>query len=459
MVQLMELAHPRFLPGTRRRARVHSVFAFQSLGRGKFSYSMAWYSRKGFCARRTPQVPSAAKTSSKVTRIAALLLVYRLPARALDKHRGGHHTCPKTALRFSIHLLALSASLVFAQAPEGEFSKKDVMIPARDGVKLHTVVFTPRNAAGPLPILFERTPYGAIGDEKTLRARYDHLIADGYIFAFQDIRGRFGSEGTFVMQRQVRDKADPHAIDETTDAYDSVEWLIHNVPGNNGRAGMLGISYGGWLVTMALLDPHPALKAASEQASPADMFLGDDFHHNGAFRLSYGFEYAAMMETGKTNRTFEFKQYDTYDWYLKLGPLREANARYFDGQRPTWNNFIAHPNYDDFWKRQAVQRIVRPGKVPNLNVSGWFDQEDFAGPWRIFAASETPESRQYNYLVAGPWNHGGWFSGAGRRLKSLDFGSNTGDYFRKNIQARWFAYWLKGRGPLNLSRIQLFEDR
>jgi uncharacterized protein len=260
-----------------------------------------------------------------------------------------------------------------------------------------------------------------------------------------------------VLQRPVRNTKDDRSIDEGTDTYDTIDWLLKNIPGNNGRAGILGISYGGWLTEMALLEPHPALKAASEQASPADMFLGDDFHHNGAFRLSYGFEYAAMMETGKTNKTFEFKQFDTYDWYLKLGPLSQANARYFDGQRPTWNNFIAHPNYDDFWKAQAVQRIARSVKVPNLNVGGWFDQEDFAGPWRIFAASETPEARKYNYLVEGPWNHGGWFSGAGRTLKNLDFGSNTGDYFRKNIQARWFAYWLKGMGPLDLPRIELFE--
>jgi putative CocE/NonD family hydrolase len=283
------------------------------------------------------------------------------------------------------------------------------------------------------------------------------LARDGYIFVFQDIRGRYKSEGQFVMQRPLRDRRNPKSIDEGSDTYDTIEWLLHNVPGNNGRAGIFGISYGGWLTEMALAEPHPALKAASEQASPADMFLGDDFHHNGAFRLSYGFEYAAMMETGNTNKTFDFKQYDTYDWYLKLGPLREANARYFDGQRPTWNNFTKHPNYDDFWNARAVQKLVPSVKVPNLNVGGWFDQEDFAGPWRIFAANETPESRSYNYLAVGPWNHGGWFSGPGRTLKALDFGSDTGDYFRKEIQARWFAYWLKGKGPLNLARIQLFE--
>lgn len=338
-----------------------------------------------------------------------------------------------------------------------DYEKHEYMIPMRDGIHLHTIVFSPKIHDEAIPFLIERSPYGWGSAALSINAGMSELARDGYFLVFQDIRGRYQSEGKFVLQRPVKRSKDDRSIDEGTDTYDTIDWLLKNIPGNNGRAGITGISYGGWLTEMALIDPHPALKAASEQASPADMFLGDDFHHNGAFRLSYGFEYAAMMETGKTNKTFQFKQYDTYDWYLKLGPLREANARYFDGQRPTWNNFIAHPNYDDFWKQQAVQRIVRSAKVPNLNVGGWFDQEDFAGPWRIFAASETPESRQYNYLVVGPWNHGGWFSGVGRTLKSIDFGSNTGEYFRKEIQARWFAYWLKGKGPLNLPRIQLFE--
>jgi hypothetical protein len=338
-----------------------------------------------------------------------------------------------------------------------QYQKHEYMIPMRDGIHLHTIVFSPKSPAEPLPFLIERSPYGFDDAALRINAGLSDLARDGYFLVFQDVRGRYQSEGKFILQHPLRTSKDDHSTDESTDTYDTIDWMLKNIPGNNGKAGIMGISYGGWLTEMALVDPHPALKAASEQASPADMFLGDDFHHNGAFRLSYGFEYAAMMETGKTNRTFEFKQYDTYAWYLNLGPLREANARYFDGQRPTWNNFIAHPNYDGFWKSQAVQRIVRSAKVPNLNVSGWFDQEDFAGPQRIFAASETPESRQYNYLVIGPWNHGGWFSGPGRTLKNVDFGSNTGEYFRKNIQARWFAYWLKGKSPLNLPRIQLFQ--
>lgn len=356
-----------------------------------------------------------------------------------------------------------SGDLIFTrEAPKhskiaNEYVKQEFMIPMRDGIHLHTTVFSPKVRSEALPFLIERSPYGWDSAARTINAALTELARDGYFLVFQDIRGRYQSEGQFVLQRPVRTSKDDRSIDEGTDTYDTIEWLLKNVSGNNGRAGIMGISYGGWLTEMALIEPHPALKAASEQASPADMFMGDDFHHNGAFRLSYGFEYAAMMETGKTNKTFQFGQFDTYDWYLKLGPLREANARHFDGQRPTWNTFIAHPNYDDYWQRRAVQKIVRSVKVPNLNVGGWFDQEDFAGPWRIFAASETPDSRQYNYLVVGPWNHGGWGAGVGRTLKNLDFGSNTGEYFRENIQARWFGYWLKDKGPLKLPRIQLFE--
>jgi putative CocE/NonD family hydrolase len=214
-------------------------------------------------------------------------------------------------------------------------------------------------------------------DERPATNSYEFLIEDGYILAFQEIRKRFKSEGEFVMQRPPRNLQDRDAIDESTDAYDSIDWMIKNVPNNNGRVGMLGVSYDGWLVTMALLDPHPALKGASEQPSPADVFLGDDFHHNGAFRLSFGFEYAALLETSKeSNTNFAFDHADTYQSYLDLGVLSDANERYFHGKVPTWNDFVAHPNYDEFWQKQAFPRYVKGSEeVPNLNVAGWWDQD------------------------------------------------------------------------------------
>lgn len=338
-----------------------------------------------------------------------------------------------------------------------DYEKQEFMVPMRDGVKLHTVVYSPKASTAALPFLIERSPYGWDAAAQAINLSLADLASEGYLFVFQDIRGRYKSEGRFVMLRPVRDPKIAGSVDEGTDTYDTIEWLLKNIPGNNGKAGIMGISYEGWLTEMALIEPHPALRAASEQASPADMFLGDDFHHNGAFRLSYGFEYAARMETGSTNKDFDFLAFDTYDWYLRLGPLSQANIRYLKGERPTWNNFVAHPNYDDFWQKLGVQHYVERTKVPNLNVGGWFDQEDFAGPWRIFSASETPESRQYNYLIVGPWNHGGWATGPGQSLKDIDFGSTTGIYFREKIQARWFAYWLKGKGVLDLPRIHLFE--
>jgi putative CocE/NonD family hydrolase len=337
------------------------------------------------------------------------------------------------------------------------------MIPMRDGVRLHTEIYVPKKSEGPLPFIFERTPYGLNDDEKGFTRKfgiYREMISEGYIFAFQDIRGRYGSEGQFVMFRDPRDRSDPRAIDESTDAYDTIEWLLRNVPGNNGRVGLLGISYGGWLTTMGLLDPHPALKAASEQASPADQFLGDDFHHNGAFRLSYGFEYATEMETGKENYSFKFDRFDTFDWYLdELRTISSGNERFLHGNVPTWNDFSNHPNYDQFWQKQAFAPYLQNLKlnVPNLNVTGWWDQEDFYGPNKIYELLEKNDSSHFNCLAAGPWNHGGWAHNEGHALGKIDFGSDTAKYFRANIQAPWFAYWLKGKGTNPVREAVTFQ--
>ncbi len=360
------------------------------------------------------------------------------------------------------------AILLFAGLARGQtdfdpsqlFDKTDVLIPMRDGVRLHTEIYLPKVAKEPLPILFERTPYGIGDDDKGFAFKlrgYRELIEDGYVFVFQDIRGRYKSEGQFVMLRRPRDKSDPGAIDESSDVYDTIDWLLKNVRNNNGRVGVLGISYGGWLTVMAMLDPHPALKAVSEQASPADMYLGDDFHHNGAFRLSYGFEYSALMETSKTNFSFKFDKYDTFEWYLNLGALSNADRDYFHNTLPTWNAFVEHPNYDEYWQKQAVPPYLREAKVPNLNVAGWWDQEDFYGPVKIYETLEKTDTQHMNYLVVGPWNHGGWARGNGGKLGKINFGSDTSKYFREKIQAAWFAYWLKGKGSLPLSEALTFQ--
>jgi putative CocE/NonD family hydrolase len=338
------------------------------------------------------------------------------------------------------------------------FNKTDVMIPVRDGVKLHTIIYAPKSQSEPLPIIFRRTPYGIDGPPGFLfNNYYKELAAEGYIFVLQDIRGRFKSEGQFVMQRPLRNNRDSTAIDESTDTYDTIAWLLKNVPNNNGRVGMLGISYDGWLTVMGMLDPHPALKAVSPQASPADMYLGDDFHHNGAFRLSYGFEYAAMMETAKDVEQFQFDKYDTYEWYLKLGALSNVNAKYLHGKIPTWNDYVLHPNYDAFWVRQAFPRQTPEVTVPTLNVAGWWDQEDFYGPLRIYKTLEKNDPRHINFLAAGPWNHGGWGRGDGSKLGKIDFGSPTSLYFREKIQAPFFAYHLKDKGSLHQAEATTFQ--
>jgi putative CocE/NonD family hydrolase len=346
-------------------------------------------------------------------------------------------------------------------SPSQTFRKVEAMVPMRDGVRLNTEIYIPRHVTAPLPILMTRTPYGighdAAGFSRSLATSYRELARDGYIFVWQDIRGRFKSEGQFVMLRPPRDRSDPKAIDESTDTYDTIEWLLKEAPNNNGRVGVLGISYGGWLTVMAMLDPHPALKAVSPQASPADMFLGDDFHHNGAFRLSYGFEYVALMESSKTTSLFHFDRHDTFEWYLNLGSLTNVNRKYFHDQLPSWNDFVHHPNYDAFWQKQAFDPYLNRVTVPTLNVAGWWDQEDFYGPLRIYELLEKEDSRGLNYLVVGPWNHGGWAAGDGRKLGPLDFGSATSKYFREKVQAPWFAHFLKDQGKLDLPEALTFQ--
>ena len=377
--------------------------------------------------------------------------------------------------RLLVPLLALAfAASISNVAQESPLSGTETMIPMRDGVRLYTQVYTPVGAdprvrpgadtrVGAYPILLLRTPYGT-GPLNPARvaASLAHLVADGYIIVQQDIRGRFKSDGQFVMLRQPRDRNDRKAIDESTDTYDTIAWLLANVPNNNGRVGIAGTSYGAWLAVMGMLDPHPALKAVVPQASPADMWIGDDFHHNGAFRLSYGLEYAYRMESSKevADVSTVVDRFDTYEWYLTLGALSNVNRKYFHERIPTWNDFVNHPDYDAFWKRQAfapwLTSLTRV-TVPTLNVAGWWDQEDFYGPLKIYELLERHDTAHENFLVVGPWNHGGWSSGEGRRLGRLDFGSATAAHYRENVLAPFFAYYLKGKGRPPASEALTFR--
>jgi putative CocE/NonD family hydrolase len=369
-------------------------------------------------------------------------------------------------VRILLPVVLVAAALVLADAarppsappdPTAAFTVREAMVPMRDGVELFTTIYTPKDQRGPLPIVFRRTPYGIDGAAGSFVRYYKALADDGYIFVFQDIRGKFKSEGTFVMQRPARVPGDTTSLDEGTDTYDTIEWLLKNVPDHNGRVGMLGVSYDGWTTIMGALEPHPALKAISPQASPSDMWLGDDFHHNGAFRLSYAFEYATMMESGKDVKNFEFDRYDTFDWYLSLGPLSAVNRRFLRESIPTWNDYVRHPDYDEFWKRQTVIPHLRGVKVPTLNVAGWWDQEDFYGPLDIYAALEKHDAAGQNYLVVGPWNHGGW-TRDGSALGPIPFGSDTAAYFRDQVQAPFFAHFLKDKGSRTFPEALTFES-
>ena len=346
-------------------------------------------------------------------------------------------------------LILIHGVAVCAQESDPVFDAKEAMIPMRDGVKLYSQIYVPRVSSEPLPFLLLRTPYGTGRlDSSRMANSMQELTADGYIIVVQDIRGRFKSEGQFVMLRQPREAKDAKAIDESTDAYDTIEWLLKNVPNNNGRAGMAGTSYGAWLTVMGALDPHPALKAAVQQASPADMFIGDDFHHNGAFRLSYGFEYAYMMESSKeiTDPAKVIDRYDAYEWYLALGSLANVNAKILQNKLPTWNDFVNHPDYDAFWKRQGFEPWLNRVTVPILNVAGWWDQEDFYGPLKIYELLERHDAKNQNFLVVGPWNHGGWSRSDGEKLGKINFGSKTAVHYRKEILAKFLAFHLKGKG-------------
>ena len=369
----------------------------------------------------------------------------------------------KTAL-FKISLvfvLSGQSLLVFAQhtGPDDKYNRREVMIPMRDGIKLHTVIFSPKQTIEKLPFLMLRTPYGVNEYPSPEKVQYNEDMAkDGYIFIFQDIRGRYLSEGKYAMMRFSRNKKDLKAIDESSDTYDTIDWLLNNVPDNNGKAGMYGISYDGWTTIIAASDPHPALKAVSEQATPSDMFMNDDLHHNGAFRLSYAFEYAFMEEISKTDSLYQFGNYDTYDWYLKLGPLSNMNAKYVHNKLPSWNDFTVHPNYDAYWKEEALPSRLDSPRLATQHVSGWWDQEDMVGPQDAYQALEKRDKNNLNFIVLGPWRHGGWAGGEGKNLGNIKFDDQaTATYFRKEIQAKWFAWYLKGQGDGKFAEAISFQ--
>jgi putative CocE/NonD family hydrolase len=327
------------------------------------------------------------------------------------------------------------------------------MIPMRDGVHLFTVIAAPRTTTQ-LPILVTRTPYSA-ADNSGVARRAQQLGLGGYILVFQDIRGRFRSEGTFDMNRPPH--SGPQGTDESTDTYDTIDWLVQHVPNNNGRVGVLGISYPGWLTAVAGIGAHPALKAISPQAPMGDTWMGDDFFHQGAFRLTYGLEYAWEMEASSDmSVTPAPGRYDTYEWYLSF-PTLGALAKAVGAERwPTWRRFVEHPAYDSVWRARSLPRYFTHTTVPTLTVGGWWDQEDEYGPLASYAALERSDSAGLSHLVMGPWYHGQWFADSGIALGNVRFGRATGIDYRE-LQSRWFAYWLKGEGDGTFAEATVYD--
>ncbi|MGA7885649.1 MAG: CocE/NonD family hydrolase [Acidobacteriaceae bacterium] len=340
------------------------------------------------------------------------------------------------------------------------YSREEVMIPMRDGVKLHAVILRPKDTHQPLPFLLERTPYGVYGaSSDSINEQHTALARNGYIFVMEDIRGRYGSQGQFVMMRPLADHSDPHLVDESTDAWDTVDWLVKNVPENNGRVGVMGVSYPGFLAAEAGIDPNPHVKAISPQAPMTDVWLGDDFFHNGAFRQTYGYDYVTAMESSKQNELSKMKDH-AYTYFLNAGSFAAAGKLSGASDLPTWKAFLDHPAYDSFWRSRAVQYHLNTVTVPTLEVGGWWDQEDLWGPQEEYAALE-PHNQPNDplhrvYMVLGPWRHGSW-STSMQHLGPVDFGQPTGDEFRGQIEAPFFAYYLKDQPGFSLQNTATFQ--
>lgn len=374
--------------------------------------------------------------------------------------------------RFFLFLLLLAAPLPLgAQGTyfvKQHYSKFEYMIPMRDDVRLFTEVYIPKDHSQDYPILLKRTPYGlgSYGPEryKSSLGPSAGFAREGYIFVYQDIRGKFRSEGIFEHHSPyIRNKASPLETDEASDAYDTIEWLLEHIPGHNGRVGQWGISYAGWLAVMGMIEPHPALRASSPQASPANQYIGDDYYHNGAFRLMYAFDWTwqcAQVREGPTETEigeYEYGTADGYRFFLDLGPISNVNDKCFYGRIPMWNELIEHWTYDEYWQSKNVLKDLKSVLHPVLNVVGWFDAEDFYGPLGIYATIEANSPSNQSTLVIGPWSHGGWVYRPGDSLGNIRFGSDTAVYYREQIELPFFNHYLKDKGDLDLPEALVFE--
>ena len=320
------------------------------------------------------------------------------------------------------------------------YTKFEHLIPMRDGVRLFTRVYVPKDDSQPWPIMLTRTPYALkpYGAENytSPTGTFRTLARDRFILVTQDVRGRYGSEGTYVHVRPFNPRKGPQDTDESSDAWDTIDWLVKHVANNNGKVGMFGISYPGFYTAMGMIDSHPALKAASPQAPVTDWFIGDDLHHNGAFFLSQNFDFFYRFAQRAEDplhddlKSFNFKTPDAYDFFLRMGPLGNSETQLLKGRSPEWKEFLAHPTYDAFWQARNIRPHLKNVRCAVMTVGGWYDAEDLFGPLEGYRNTERLNPGITNVLVMGPWAHGDWGKLDGDKLGDVSFRAKTGEYYQ-----------------------------
>jgi uncharacterized protein len=347
------------------------------------------------------------------------------------------------------------------------YTKAEYQIPMRDGIKLYTIVYSPRDKSQKYPILLNRTPYNIAPYGKEMkfsfrRGLFPGYLREGFIFVFQDVRGRFMSEGVFQhMTPFIENKTSKTEVDESSDAYDTMDWLIKNLDNNNGRVGIWGISYPGYYASCAAINAHPALKCVSPQAPIADWYF-DDVHHRGAFYLAANFDFFAEMDLPRHGFTktwtipYHWNTPDGYDFYMNLGPLRNASLRYFGDSIDFWNKIVTHPNYDDFWQKRNILPHLNNIKPAMLVVGGWYDAEDLYGTFKTHENIVRNNPGNACYFVIGPWIHGGWARTDGSFLGNVSFTSKTSLFYQDSIELPFFNYYLKDKGILKLPKASMF---
>lgn len=349
----------------------------------------------------------------------------------------------------------------------GNYTKFEYRIPMRDGVRLFTRVFVPKDDSQPWPILITRTPYSLkpYGDDNYMdpTGSFATLAKDLFILVTQDVRGRYGSEGVYEHVRPFSPNKGPKDTDESSDAYDTIEWLVKNVPNNNGKVGMFGISYPGFYTSMGMIDSHPALKAASPQAPISDWFIGDDLHHNGAWFLAqnFGFFYQFAQRPDdplhEPLKPFDFKTPDGYDFYLRMGQLGNSDTVLLKGKSPEWTEFLRHSTYDAFWQARNIRPHLKNIHCAVMTVGGWYDAEDLFGALETFRWSERQNPGIVNLLVMGPWAHGAWGRADGEKLGDIDFHAKTSEFYRQKIELPFFRHFLKDDTNYTVVKAQVFE--